>query len=351
MQEDYYNILGVERSASKDEIKKAYRKVAMKYHPDRNPDDKEAEEKFKEAAEAWEVLGDDNKRNQYDRFGHAGIKNSGMGGGPSMEDIFAQFRGRNPFEGVFGRRPQGPPRGKDIRIGLKLTLEELYEGNDKTIKYKRRDNCEDCDGAGGSNPSKCQVCNGEGYVSEVLQGPNGMIIHQAFDCEYCKGQGATFLDACTTCKGSGVVVNEATIDIHIPKSTENGAQQLVNGMGHAIKGGIPGRLFIQIHQVPHEHFQRHGSTLKIKVKAPYTTLVLGGKIVVPTIEGGRIKANVPEHSQIGNQLLIKGKGMYMNENDRGDMIIVLDVNMPKEISGEERDILKKLADEVDKVKK
>lgn len=342
---DYYKILGVDKSATKDEIKKAYRKQAKQYHPDRNPDNPEAETKFKQAAEAWEILGDDEKRDRYNRLGIDGMKHGGMHE-TDMGDFFNHMFGGF---GGFRNHREKPIVGQDLKISFNLTLEEIFNGLKKKIKYNRHEECDSCNGAGGSGIKTCTMCTGSGMVMQTYQGPGNTVIQQVNSCHVCKGTGKTIDNICHICTGSGVIQKEVEIEIEIPKSISHNSSSAYNGMGNSIRNGKPGRLIVTVLQKKHQLYERDNNTLYIRVKIPYQTFILGGSITVPTIEDTKIKAKIPEYSKLGDQLSIKGKGMYERDSDkRGDMIIILDLNMPSEVSDEEKEILKKLDNQLDK---
>jgi molecular chaperone DnaJ len=333
---DYYEILGVDKKATKEEIKKAYRKKAIKLHPDKNPDDKEAEEAFKECAEAYEILSDDEKRSRYDRFGH-----QPMGGGFSYMDPFEMFR--KHFEGGFGERSK--PRqhkGQDCRVNMKFTLEELFKGTKRTIEYTRNDKCEKCDGSGGSGKKICPTCGGSGRVIEVQQLGN-MVMQQTRPCMDCNGTGEVITKPCKACDGSGLKNIKEVVEIEIPAGSYEGMIIMVGGKGHAIKDGITGDLQIRILEKPHDYYEKKGIDLKYYLDLTYPEIVLGCEKEIPTIEGGKVKIKIKELSQPNTILRLKDKGMKKIEtNQRGDLHIQLGVEIPDKISGEERKILEEL---------
>jgi len=337
---DYYDVLGVKRDATEKQIKKAYRNLAKENHPDKNPDDNKAEEKFKEATEAYEVLSDKDKKSQYDQFGHTRVGHGGHGGHPHMDvnDIIRDFARRT--------RPQR--KGQDLRVNIKLTLEEMYSGVNKKIKYKKLSVCSGCNGIGGHDLKKCEPCNGLGSIFRSRQIGQHVIQEQS-TCGTCFGRGEIINNVCQECSGRGLIPEEVNVDIDIPSGVHDGIQVVQEGGGHSIQGGLDGNLVIMITQIPHTRFDRSGNDLKVNLKLSYGQLVMGDKVEVPTIEGGKIRATIPPYSNVGDNLRIPKKGMkpiddqrhYVN-NDRGDMILVLGIDIPKNVSDEEIKLLKKL---------
>jgi molecular chaperone DnaJ len=330
---DYYEVLGLDKKASADDIKKAYRKKSKEFHPDLNPDDKEAEESFKEVTEANEVLSDSTKRAEYDTYGHDGQNMGGFGGGVNMHD----FMRRHGFTGA--RRPK---RGQDLRLNLKLRLEDILDGGTKKIKYSRDASCDDCDGKGGSGIKSCDVCGGSGVLIQKMQTPMGYM-QNVQGCHNCDGEGTNVSDPCNTCHGKGVKTKEESVDIIIPHGVRDGASMVFEGMGHSIKGGSSGGLIVVFIELPHDTFIRNGNDLKYNLTLNYPQLVLGDKVEVPTIDGGKIRVTIPKYSNVGDNLRVTNKGMkYMNSEIYGDMIIILDINMPTKIGEEEEVLIKKL---------
>lgn len=357
---DYYEILGVSKSADAKEIKKAYRKIAMKFHPDRNPDNKEAEEKFKEAAEAYEVLSDEQKRARYDRFGHAGMGQNGGGGfrgsgGMSMEDIFSQFGdifggGGSPFESFFesGRRSQRRQtgqRGSNIRIKVKLTLEDIEKGAKKKIKVKKYANCKTCNGSGAKNAGSmttCNTCRGSGYIRKVSNTFLGQM-QTTSACPTCSGTGKQITDKCKTCSGEGRNYDSEVITIDIPAGVSEGMQLSMSGRGNAGKNGGPnGDLLINIEEVPHEYLTRDGNNLIYDLYLNFADAALGTSIEVPTLTG-KVKIKVPEGTQGGKIFRLKGKGLPgLQSYERGDQLIHVNIWTPKKLSSSERTYLEKM---------
>ncbi len=358
---DYYEILGVTKSSDEKEIKKAYRKVAMKYHPDRNPDNKEAEEKFKEAAEAYEVLSDADKRARYDRFGHDGVNAQfgGGRGGASMEDIFSQFGdifggGGSPFDSFFGgssgggrTRSNTGQRGSNLRIKAALSLEEIANGVSKKIKVKKQVGCDSCSGSGAKDSSSvktCETCSGSGYVRQVKQTFLGAM-QTTTTCPRCGGSGKTVTANCNSCKGSGRKMDEEVVQIDIPAGVEEGMQLSMRGKGNAGKNGGPaGDLLISIEEKPHEHFTRDGQNIIYDLFLNFADAALGTSIEVPTLEG-KVKIKVPAGTQGGKIFRLRGKGIpELQGYGKGDQLIHVNLWTPKTLNKEEKKLMEQLRD-------
>jgi len=354
---DYYETLGVSKGAAADEIKKAYRKVAMQYHPDRNPGDKTAEEKFKEAAEAYEVLSDADKKAQYDRYGHAGLSGNGRGygGGMNMDDIFSQFGdifGDDVFGSFFGghrgrsgQRSQGV-RGSNLRVKLKLTFEEIAKGVKKNIKVKKYVLCSTCSGSGAKDKGSiqtCKTCGGSGQVRRVQNTFLGQM-QTVTTCPACNGEGSTITSKCGTCKGDGRVYGEETVSIDIPAGVQEGMQLNVNGKGNAgERGGHNGDLIILIEEEPHKELQRDGLNVAYDLYISFPEAVSGIQVEVPTIDG-RAKIKIPAGTQSGKIFRLKGKGFpAVNSYEKGDQLIHVNVWTPQHVSPEEKAALEKMA--------
>ena len=356
---DYYEVLGVERNANADEIKKAYRKAAIKYHPDKNPGDKEAEEKFKEAAEAYDVLSNQDKRARYDQFGHAGMSGAagggfgggGFGGGFSMEDIFSQFG--DIFGGHFGgfssrgggRRVN---RGSDIRVKVKLTLSEIANGTTKKLKISKTIACDKCGGSGAkdsSSYSTCSTCNGTGVVTRVENTFFGRMQTQGV-CPTCGGEGKTITAKCDKCSGEGVVRGDEVVEIKIPAGVGEGMAVTVQGKGNAARrGGVNGDLLVMIDEERHPELVRDGNDLIHNLNLTVTTCILGGEVEVPTIDG-KAKIKIAAGTHAGKVLRLRGKGLPdVNGYGRGDILIVVDITIPSSLTSEERKLVEKLADQ------
>lgn len=358
---DYYEVLGVARGASEAEIKKAYRQMALKYHPDKNPGNKEAEEKFKEAAEAYEVLSSPEKKARYDQYGHSGMGGGGGfggGAGMNMEDIFSQFGdifgGHNPFESFFGggggrsggRRSAN--RGSNLRIKVKLTLDEVVKGAEKKIKVNKLVGCQTCSGsgagAGQGSFSTCSTCNGSGQVRRVTNSFLGQM-QTITTCPTCQGEGQMITSKCKSCSGSGVQQGEEVISINIPPGVSEGMQLNVSGKGNAAeRGGIPGDLLIMVEEVPHPELQRDGEHLVYDLYISFVDAALGTGVEVPTIEG-RVKIKIEPGTQAGKVLRLKGKGVpALNSYQRGDLLVNINVWTPQQLSSDEKKTLEKLRD-------
>ena len=360
MKRDYYEILGVTKSSTADEIKKAYRKVAMQFHPDRNPGDKAAEDKFKEAAEAYEVLSDEQKKAKYDRFGHQAFApgNGGFGGGhaTNMEDIFSQFGdvfGDDMFGSFFGggRRSNGGgtrargQRGSNLRIKLKLNFAEIANGVNKQVKVKKHVVCTTCDGSGAKDKSSIQTCNschGSGQVKRVQNTFLGQM-QTVTTCPTCNGEGTSVTAKCGNCKGEGRMYGEETISIDIPAGVQEGMQLSMNGKGNAgERGGMPGDLIIQIEEEAHAELQRDGLNVAYDLHISFPEAAFGTNAEVPTIDG-RAKIKIPAGTQSGKIFRLRGKGFpEVQGYSRGDQLVYVNVWTPQNLSSEEKTILEKL---------
>lgn len=350
---DYYEILGVSKDADADTIKKAYRKMAMQFHPDRNPDNKEAEDKFKEAAEAYDVLGNAEKKAQYDRFGHAAFKQSGGRGShagfENMEDIFANFG--DIFGDIFGmggggtrsRRSRNEPRkGSDLRYLAEISLKEVITGLEKEIEFETDESCKECHGSGaekGTHAETCAMCGGSGQVVSR----QGFFTMQT-TCPQCRGQGQTIKKPCRTCKGSGRTAKAKKIQVTIPAGVDNGTRLRITGEGEGgYKGGPAGDLYVEVRVKEQENYERHGNDLHTILKVPYVLLLLGGEIEVPTLTS-KETIEIPKASQPGNQVRLKEQGFpSIRSQRRGDMFFHLEAEYPKKLSHEEEKLLKEIA--------
>ncbi len=357
---DYYEILEVSKDASPEEIKKAFRQQALKYHPDKNPGKKDTEEKFKEAAEAYEVLSDSEKRQRYDQFGHAGLGNnggfSGFGGGMSVEDIFSHFGdifgggGNDPFSSFFrGGRSRGKTvnRGSNLRVKVKMTLEEIAHGVEKKIKVNKFTACTTCKGTGakdGSAFTSCSTCKGSGQVTRVTSTFLGQM-QTTGTCPNCGGEGKIITDKCHDCAGNGVVKGEEVISIKIPAGVSEGMQLSLGGKGNAAaRGGIAGDLIVQIEEVRHPLFERDGNDIHFEYYISISDAALGTSLEVPTIDG-KAKIKIEPGTQSGKVLRLRGKGIpsVNGYENRGDQLVTIHVWTPKRLSKEEKTMLEKLS--------
>lgn len=358
---DYYEVLEVNKTASQDELKKAYRKQALRFHPDKNPGDKDAEENFKEAAEAYEVLSNPEKRQRYDQYGHAGLGNSngfgGFSGSMNMEDIFRHFGDifgggfEDPFSAFFGnggrRNSRSVNRGSNLRVRVKLTLEEIAHGVEKKIRVSKYISCTTCHGTGAKNGNAyqtCSTCKGSGHVTRVTSTFIGQM-QTTSTCPQCGGEGKIITDKCTDCAGNGVIKGEEVITIKIPAGVGEGMQLSMNGKGNAsARGGIAGDLLIQIEEVRHPELIRDGNNLLYNHYITIPDAALGSDAEFPSING-KIKIKIEPGTQSGKIIRMKGKGLpSVNAYEgRGDLLITLNVWTPRNLSKEERQILEKLA--------
>lgn len=353
---DYYEVLGVPKNAGEAEIKKAYRKLALQYHPDKNPGNKEAEDKFKEAAEAYEVLSNTEKRSRYDQFGHDGVRGGQggfSGGGMSMDDIFSQFG--DIFGGAFGGGFSGfgggggsrrrVNKGTDLRVKVKLTLQEVAKGVEKKIKVNKLVSCKKCDGSGAADSSSfstCQHCHGTGQITRVTNTFLGQM-QTSSTCPYCNGEGRTITKRCDQCGGSGTLKDEEVISLNIPAGVTDGIQLSVGGKGNAApRGGVPGNLIVQIEEIPDPDLIRDGTNVLYEHYISFPDAALGTSIEVPTIDG-RVRIKIDAGTQGGKVLRLKGKGIpSLNGYEKGDQLININVWTPKNLSRQEEELLEKL---------
>jgi molecular chaperone DnaJ len=353
---DYYEVLGVSKTASAEEIKKAYRKKAIEYHPDKNPGDKAAEEKFKEAAEAYEVLSDAQKRQRYDQFGHAGVNGSAGGGfgggGMSMDDIFSHFGdifGGHFGFGGFGGSSRGGTRtrrGSDLRVKVKLTLAEIATGVEKKIKVKKMVACQHCNSTGaahGSQPVSCTTCHGSGRITRVQNTILGQMQTQS-ECPTCHGEGKIVKDKCSYCAGEGIVKEEEVININIPAGVMEGMQLSMNGRGNgAPRGGINGDLLVLVEEEAHPELIRDENDLIYNLLISVPTAALGGNIEVPTVDG-KVKVSIAPGTQPGKVLRLRGKGLpSVNRYGTGDLLVNIGVYIPENLDRDEKQMMEKLS--------
>ncbi len=368
MKRDFYEILGVAKASTQDEIKKAYRKVAMQFHPDRNPGDKASEEKFKEAAEAYEILSDTDKRAQYDRFGHQAFSQGRGGGGGgfsgagmNMDDIFSQFGDifgeESPFGSFFGggngRRSSGGRargvRGSNLRIKIKLNYEEMAKGVSKTVKVKKHVTCTTCTGSGAKDKNSiqtCGTCGGSGQVKRVQNTFLGQM-QTVTTCPTCNGEGSTIANKCTACKGEGRVYGEETVTIEIPAGVQEGMQLSMNGKGNAgERGGANGDLIILIEEEAHAELHRDGLNVAFDLHISFPDAVFGTNVEVPTIDG-KAKIKIPPGTQSGKIFRLKGKGFpSVNSYEKGDQLIHVNIWTPQHVNADEKAMLDKMQDSV-----
>ena len=353
---DYYEVLGVSRGASEDEIKKAYKKMARKYHPDLNPGDKSAEEKFKEVNEAYEVLSDADKRARYDQYGHAGVDPNfgagGFGGGfdggfdfSDLGDIFGSFFGGG-FGGGRRTNPNAPQRGESIRMAVTISFEEAAFGCEKEVTVERYEACDTCHGSGcapGTSPEVCPDCHGTGTVQVRRQTPMGVFATSS-PCPKCGGKGRIIHQPCKDCRGSGMMRKKKTIQASIPAGIDNGQTISIRGQGNAGRNGGPaGDLLITITVRPHELFRREGTSVLCEAPITFTQAVLGAELEIPTIDG-KVKYTLPEGTQSGTTFRLKGKGIpSINGRGRGDQYVTVYIETPRNLNKEQKEALKKFA--------
>jgi molecular chaperone DnaJ len=346
---DYYEILGVDRQASEQQIKSAYRKLALKHHPDRNPGDPAAEEQFKEAAEAYAVLADAEKRSLYDRFGHAGVSGAGAGAGfdptifADFSDIFSGLGDVFGFGDLFGgrRRRGGPQRGADLRYDLEITFDESASGTDTTIQIPREETCETCKGSGaapGTSPETCSQCRGSGQL-RYQQG----FLTVARPCPNCRGTGKTIAKPCQSCRGAGRISRERKITVKIPAGIATGQRLRLYGEGeHGSASGPPGDLYVVVHVQEHSFFHRDGDDLYCELPISFPTVALGGSVKVPTLNGQE-DLSIPAGTQTGARFKIRGKGMpSVSGRGRGDLHVIARVAVPKKLTKEQKQLLEEL---------
>lgn len=358
---DYYEVLGVSKTATQDELKKAYRKLAMQYHPDRNPGDKEAEEKFKEAAEAYEVLKDDQKRAKYDRFGHSGLRGGqDFHGFNDVNDIFSHFSdifggtfGGSIFDDFFGgrgntqrgRRTSTGTPGSDLKVTIKLTLEEIASGVTKKIKLKKHKKCATCNGTGAKDSSSyntCTVCNGSGEVRQVSRSIFGQFVNIA-TCSNCNGTGKVVSNPCKDCSGDGRVYDESTIKINVPAGVNDESYMTIRGEGNAGKnGGSAGDIIVVFKELPHEHFVRDGDNVIYNLNISYPQAVIGTEVEVPTLNG-KAKLKIEAGIQPGKFLKMREKGIkHLQSYGAGDQLVKVNIHVPKKVNAKEKELLKEL---------
>ena len=352
MKRDYYEVLGVQRGASDEEIKKAYRKLAFEWHPDRNPGDQSAELKFKEATEAYEVLRDRDKRVRYDQFGHAatgagaqGFDFSGFDLADALRTFMRDFGGAGGFETLFsgaGGRTRGPARGDDLQVRVRLTLEEIAEGVEKKIKLKHLKACSACNGKGGEGEAQCAQCHGRGQVRHVQQSVFGQFVNVS-TCPRCSGLGKTVRDPCKTCGGDGRESSTETIAVQVPAGVANGNFIPLRSMGDAgMRGATPGDLIVWIEEKEHAIFDRDGDDLHVDVAVNFAAAAMGAKIEVPTL-GEPAHLQVPPGTQSGQVMRVRGRGLPGLHGGHGDLMVRIIVWVPERLSGSDKKLLEELA--------
>ena len=351
---DYYEVLGVPKNATEDEIKQAYRKLALKFHPDRNKGSKEAEEKFKEATEAYEVLRDPKRRAQYDKFGHegvAGFEGFGRGAYTDFSDIFGDFDLGDIFESFFGAgsgsgtrtRSSRTRRGRDIQYDLSITLDDAANGKEVQIEIPRHEVCSSCGGTGsasGSKPTVCPVCNGTGQIRQT-QG----FFSVTQTCYKCRGEGKIITSPCRACRGTGLEEKHRKITVKIPAGVESGSRLKISGEGEqGPGGGSAGDLYVVVHIQKHPLFERHGNDLICVVDIPFTIACLGGEIEVPTIYNKKAKMKIPPGTENGQIFRLKGNGMpYLGSYGKGDQLVKINIKVPKKLTPRQKELLKEFA--------
>ena len=357
---DYYTVLNVDRNASKEDLKKAYRKLAMQYHPDRNPGDNEAEEKFKEAAEAYEVLNNDDKRARYDRFGHDGLRGGGFGssGFSDINDIFSHFSdifggGSSIFDDFFssgsqrGRRRSAGTAGADLRVNLKLTLEEIADGTTKKIKIKKHVKCDKCGGTGadeGTAIKSCTVCNGLGEVKSISRSVFGQFVNIT-TCQNCGGEGKVVDTPCRKCLGDGRFQDEVMLNVDVPAGVHEGSYMTLRGEGNAGKrGGEAGAIIVVFEELPHKHFVREEDDIIYNLFVTYPQAALGAEVEVPTLNGKAV-LKIDSGTQSGKFLKMRGKGIrHLNSSGAGNQIVKINVAVPHKMNSKEKELLKQLSE-------
>ena len=358
MAKDYYSILGISKDSTKEEIKKAYKKLALKYHPDRSPEEKkkENEEKFKEINEAAAVLGDEKKRAQYDQYGDADAFKQASGfEGFDFSDVMSQFRFGNfggGFEDIFeqlfgggGSRRKHRRRGSDLQYELVISLEEVFQGTEKTIPLNKLENCSECKGRGGKNFQRCSHCSGSGYTKKTSRTPFG-IFQQTVPCHYCRGEGEVPNKSCSHCQGEGLIRKKKQLEVNIPAGVENGMRLRVAGEGEVGENGGPsGDLYLFVHVKEHPVFERRENDLHLTVPISFTQACLGDEIEIPTLDG-KAKLKIPSSTGSETVFRMKEKGIpYLNHRGSGDQMVKVKIEVPKKLNKKQKELIKKLKEE------
>lgn len=350
---DYYEVLGVDRNATEADLKKAYRMLAKKYHPDVNPNNKEAEAKFKEINEAYAVLSDPQKRQQYDRFGHEGLNGAGFEGFSGFggfdfgfDDIFESFFGGSPF-GRSTRQKTGPRRGADLKYSVDITFNEAAFGVAKDLRVTRMQSCQTCGGSGakpGTSPQTCKHCNGTGQIRQVQATPFGQMVNMR-TCDVCRGEGTLITDPCSECRGTGKVQKTSTLNINIPAGIDDNQTISLRGEGEpGTKGGPAGDLYVTIRVKPHPLFTRDGYNIICEIPITFTQAALGAELDIPTLEG-TIKYTIPEGTQTGTVFRLRSKGIkHLRSNARGDEFVKVNVEVPTKMTAKQKDLLRQFAE-------
>lgn len=343
---NYYEVLGVNKNATSGKIKKAYRRLALKYHPDKNPGDREAEQKFKEAANAYEVLSDPEKRKMYDLRGHAGLEDMGFRGFESYDDIFSSFG--DIFGDVFGKRfykeSAGPQRGSDLKYNMTISFLDAALGCEKQLRFGKKETCGVCKGTGAKNGAStvCSQCNGTGHVSRQ-QKPFGGFFTVSTPCPSCNGSGRKIDNPCISCNGDGRVSKTKSLSVKIPAGIKDGSMLRLSGQGEAgVRGGSAGDLYIRINIMSHDYFERRGLDIQYDARVPFTEAVLGGKIEVPTLRGKAI-LKIPRCTQSNQILRMAGQGIKTRNGRKGDQLVRIIINVPKKLSPRQEELLQELA--------
>jgi molecular chaperone DnaJ len=343
---DYYEVLGVSKNATNDELKKAYRRLALKHHPDKNPGDKEAERKFKEAANAYQVLSNPEKRKMYDLRGHAGLEDMGFHGFESSSDIFSSFG--DIFGDIFGKRfykeRTGPQRGSDLKYDMTISFQDAALGCERQLRFEKKETCETCKGTGAKSGAStvCLQCNGTGHVSRQ-QKPLGGFFTISNPCPVCSGTGRKISNPCSDCNGEGRVSRTRSISVKVPAGIRDGSTLKLSGQGEVgIRGGSAGDLYIHVNIASHPYFEREGLDIRYDARVPFTKAALGGEIEVPTLSG-KVMLKIPRCTQSNQILRMAGQGIKTKDGRKGNQLIRIIIDIPKKLSSQQEELLKELA--------